>query len=127
MGRLFALLAARQWRRAAALADTLVQSDSSLFALEYQGYAHAMVGDTAFARRQLSRIAARDRAVNHSTVLDARAAILAALGNKSAALPLLSEADESGPRIDLYHFMPIALYDILHGYPPFDALIKAIR
>ena len=60
-------------------------------------------------------------------VLPARAAILAALGNKSAALPLLSEADESGPRIDLYHFMPIALYDILHGYPPFDALIKAIR
>ena len=62
-----------------------------------------------------------------AVAFEARASIAAALGDKAQAVQLLRHAYPTGFRDDLFHYRYPALYEPLHGYAPFDAMITLAR
>ena len=124
--RAVALLAAREWKRAARVLDSTSATDSSVQIAGARAFAHAMAGDTAVARGILARLELRRDAFSDGTSRGS-AATLMALGDTVRAVSDLSGALAGASHGDLFHYRPVALYEFLHGYAAFDALIKPVR
>jgi hypothetical protein len=54
-----------------------------------------------------------------------RGAILGALGDKDAAVQLLRQANLEGQWMEPWHYTPAI--ESLHGYAPFEALVRPAR
>jgi eukaryotic-like serine/threonine-protein kinase len=102
-----------EWRELARLADSTLQKGRSPWAFALRGVAAAMLGDTADARRRAVALAATD------TRGEAR--ILAALGDKQAALEIL-ERGVAPAYVWQYH--DDMLYRLMRGYAPFEDFLK---
>ncbi|HKW50012.1 MAG TPA: BTAD domain-containing putative transcriptional regulator [Gemmatimonadaceae bacterium] len=114
---LFAYLS--EWRELARVFDTTPQPSRSDFALSLRGVASAMLGDTTDARRRLVAIKSVDG--YHQAAQFNRVRILAALGDKAAALAALRKL--GAPQFySSYH--PDMIYRLMRGYPPFDDFLK---
>jgi tRNA A-37 threonylcarbamoyl transferase component Bud32 len=120
-----ALAAAGAWERLAPLADSLVaERPGDVARLEIQGFARAMRGDRAGAGRAAAAIARLDGTFERGRDRDARGLIAAALGDRAAAVELLRQAYPGGRHPTLYHVTPV--YELLRGYPPFEAMIRPV-
>ena len=124
IARARALHAAHAWGRLQSLADTLVKRQPrDIEALTYAGIARTMRGDRAGAARASAAI---EQATPPAGRKGALAAIAAAAGDSAGAVALLIEAwPPAGWRSDLYHSSGV--YELLHGYAPFEALLRPLR
>lgn len=128
IARARALYAAHAWERLQSLADTLVKRQPrDIEALTLAALARTMRGDRAGAARTLAAIERAPPPVRRSSILGARAVIAAAAGDSAGAVALLIEVSPpAGWRSDLYHFFGAPIYELLHGYAPFEALLRPV-
>jgi hypothetical protein len=119
MMRLNLLTYLGEWKEAASVADSLLTRQSTPYLTSIRGVASVMLGDTADARRRADAVtpdSAGQRAPRN------RARILAALGDKAAALDLLRRT--SAPA-NLWDYHDDLVYRFMNGYAPFDEFIKS--
>jgi tetratricopeptide (TPR) repeat protein/TolB-like protein len=124
LDRVECLWLAERWEEAGSLADTLAKDmPASIPAIGYHGALAARSGDRTVAAVVDKALAARteERAIGLS--FWARACIAAQLGERDEAVRLLREALSHG-FTDLRSLHVYVFLEPLHGYPPFEELIR---
>jgi len=118
------LLLAERWEEArSAYAELATQHPEDLSCKRYLGVLAALRGDRVEARRISEELRRIDRPYLFGEATYCRACIAAQLGEKGRAVELLRESFAQGKRYDLYLHRDIDL-EPLHGYPPFEELIR---
>ena len=124
LNRVECLWLAERLDEARALADSVVETaPQDVWALGYRGILAARAGDRPVVEameRQLTAVDAK-RARGNPTYL--RACIAAQLGARDRAIELLREALARGLQARAYLHVYVFL-EPLHGYPPFEELLK---
>jgi predicted Zn-dependent protease len=127
MLRAHLLYEAGRWADARRLGDSLVTaspSDPERWWLV--GASAARLGDTVAARRALARLDALPTRYSLGIPSFAAARVLAALGQRDAAVAALRRSIAQGHEIDLALHRDLDLSE-LRGYAPFDALLAPRR
>jgi tetratricopeptide (TPR) repeat protein len=102
---------------------TLAARDTSrIEAAGYLALARYARGDRAGAQSIADSLGALKRPWMFGRNTFWRAAILGALGERERAVQLLQQAHTEGQPMEMWH--SLAALQPLHGYPPFDALIR---
>jgi hypothetical protein len=111
--RMGLLMFLREWRELVRVADSTLQKARSPLAFAVRGVAAAMLGDTVDARRRAVALAA----------IDSRGAarILAALGDKQAALEILRR--RLAPAY-VWQYHDDMIYRLMRGYAPFEDFLN---
>jgi len=110
----------------AAVRFTLIARDTTrIDAVGYLGLANAARGDRAGARVIADSLGRLKRRWLFGVNTYWRAAIMGALGDKPLAVELLQQAASEGQTLPAWHFA--TALDSLHGYAPFEALIRPER
>jgi hypothetical protein len=103
----------------------LARDTTRIDAAGYLGLADVVRGDRAAARAVADSLGRLKRPWLFGTNTYWRGAILGALGDKALAVELLRQAASEGQTLQAWHFA--TALDSLHGYPPFEALIRPER
>ncbi len=110
----------------AAVRFALVARDTTrIDAAGYLGLANVARGDRAGARAIADSLGRLKRRWLFGVNTYWRAAIMGALGDKPLAVELLQQAASEGQTLPAWHFA--TALDSLHGYAPFEALIRPER
>jgi hypothetical protein len=105
------------WRELARAIDSIPAEHQSSYTLGLRGLASAMLGDTADARRRSEAM----RLGTGAGVSLARARILAAIGDKDAALALLKTRDAP---VYYWQYHGDVIYRLMRDYPRFQEALK---
>ena len=124
-----ALLATGRFASVYPLAKRLLAADSANLAyLTWVGVSAAAMNDGAEVSRVSRALAEMRRPGPEGAVLYGQAAIAAALGERARAVTLLREAIRNGVGIvrgaDVFEDDADPFFLSLHGYPPYDDLVK---
>jgi hypothetical protein len=112
-------LAERRDEARALIEQTFESNPTSWMAQGFRGLAAASAGEREVAEAMDRRLAAFDDPYRRSTGIWFRACIAAQLGERERAVELLHEA---GTGVFEMHASPYL--EPLHGYPPFEELLK---
>ena len=116
------LLASGQADSAAARFASITRDTSLLEAAGYLGLAQAARGNRARAHAIADSLSTIRRRWIFGENTFWRAAIVGALGERELAVQLLQQANREGQQMQSWHY--VAALDSLHGYAPFEALIR---
>ena len=120
-----ALLMSGKGDSAAARFASVARDTTRIDAAGYLGLANVVRGDRARARAIADSLGTLQRPWLFGVNTYWRAAIMGALGDKPLAVELLQQAASEGQTLPAWHFA--TALDSLHGYPPFEALVRPER
>jgi hypothetical protein len=103
----------------------VARDTSRIDAAGYLALANVVRGDRAQARAIADSLGAMRRPWLHGVHTFWRGAIMGALGDRPLAVQLLRQASAEGQWMDSWHYT--SALDSLHGYGPFEALIRPER
>jgi len=100
----------------------LSRDPSRINAAGYLGLAELALGHSARARTIADSLGALPRKWLFGEHTFWRAAIVGALGDRDQAVALLQQAHRQGQPMETWHYA--AALSALHGYAPFEALVR---
>lgn len=110
---------------AAARLASAARDTNSFDVVGYLALAQAAHGDRSRARAVADSLGGLHRRWLHGEHTYWRAAIMGAIGERDLAVELLKQAYREGQSMQSWHYH--SALTALHGYPPFDALVRPHR